>query len=274
VNPFKKDRNHLLKYFTLNTILFFALNILLLKTRSYDFHIHFNLISFVSIVSGLILGLVSATAFHNASHGNIKPRFLNALIGELTADFSLEDIRCFRVGHMLHHMHVDDPELDPHPPRGLTFFGFIASSRQKTIQCIANFYYKHHGKTKASERNVAAQIVVFHIKALLKLCFWFLLFGPTGFLFFYIPAYLSYFFGFAHLNYVSHQDEEGVAEIHNHNENTFYKMMNVLTSGGYYHKNHHLSPGLYNPSRLNQSGKREERLSKARYPQSASALSL
>ena len=255
MNFFKKDPNYLVKYFILNSLCFGTFNIIIYSRHFKHYKIHFNFIAAIFILLGLVAGLISATAFHNASHRNIKPRLLNDLIGEFTASFSLEDIRCFRIGHMLHHMHVDDQVLDPHPPKGLSFLQFIMKSRQKTISCISNLYYRQYGKSKKSRANVSAQILLFHVAVMLKLIFWFLTLGPFGFIFFFIPSYLSYFFGFAHLNYISHQDEEGEAQIHNHNEDFFYKVMNVLTSGGYYHKNHHLSPGLYNPSTLSFSKK-------------------
>ncbi len=254
MNAFKKDAFHFLKYFSLNAVVFGFLAFVLWKTNGLGGSLSMNATVMLLIPVGLVTGLVSATAFHNASHGNIKPRRLNALIGELTASFSLEDLRCFRVGHMLHHIHTDDPELDPHPPKGLTFFGFIMSSRQKTIECISRLYYQAHGAGPAQRRNVLAQIILFHVAALAKVVFWFLLFGKTGFLFFFVPAYLAYFFGFAHLNYASHQDDEhGVAEVSNHDGTLFYRVMNFLTSGGYYHRNHHLAPGLYNPSKLSRA---------------------
>jgi fatty acid desaturase len=246
MKSFKKDRNFLLKSFFLNALVFGTLNFCLAFYVKREQGINLSTLALPLILLGLIMGLISATAFHNASHYNIKPRLLNWIIGELTASFSLEDMRCFRVGHMLHHMHSDDPDLDPHPPGNLSFLEFIAVSRQKTITCIANQYYKFHGKSLSSERNVSAQIFVFHIAAVMKLIFWFLLFGPFGFLFFYIPTYLAYFFGFAHLNYISHKEEAGET-VHNHNETLFYRVMNVLTSGGYYHKSHHQYPKLYNP---------------------------
>jgi fatty acid desaturase len=248
MNKFKKDPYFFLKCFTVNALLF-GLADLLLVGRSLSLTIHGP--SLILIPAGLVLGLISATAFHNTSHGNIRPKVLNFLVGELTANFSLEDMRCFRLGHMLHHRHVDDPKLDPHPPKGLSFLEFIATSRQKTIGCITHLYYKSHGKSAASERNVMGQIILFHVAALLKLIFWFLLFGPEVFILFFIPAYLSYFFGFAHLNYISHlEDERDIPQIRNHDGSAFYRVMNLLTSGGYYHRNHHLAPRLYNPSKL------------------------
>lgn len=258
MNLFKKDKFHLLKYFVINSVVFGVMCFLLIHFKTQTFIMPTLVEALAMVVLGLVLGLVSATAFHNASHGNIKPRILNTIVGELTASFSLEDIRCFKVGHMLHHIHSDDPVLDPHPPVGLSFMQFIAQSRQKTIYCITQFYFKNHGKSPSSERNVLAQIIVFHVAAILKLVFLFLAFGPVGFLFFYIPSYLSYFFGFAHLNYISHKEQDQTAAgddliIYNHDEGVFYKIMNVLTSGGYFHKNHHLYPGLYNPSKATTS---------------------
>jgi len=251
MNMFKKNPNYLLKSFLFNLILFGVFNIVLFILREPG---RFSLSVFTPllVVTGLIVGLISATAFHNASHGNIRPRFLNRIVGEVTADFSLEDMKCFRVGHMLHHIHSDDPLLDPHPPQGLSFLQFIMSSRQKTIGCIEALYYKHHERSKSSVLNVKMQIITYHLAALMKLVFWFLLLGPVFFLFFFIPAYLSYFFGFAHLNYISHKDENKEGRIFNHDGGFFYSVMNFITSGGYYHKNHHLSPGLYNPRKLSR----------------------
>lgn len=251
MNRFKKDANYLLKSFGVNIFLFGSIIFVFMFLKPLVVE-KFSIFSLLLIPLGLIIGLVSATAFHNASHGNIKPRYLNRLIGELTASLSLEDLRCFRVGHMLHHIHTDDPLMDPHPPQGLAFFEFIVSSRKKTIFCIENLYYKHHGKSASSIKNVQLQIILFHVAAVFKLVFWLYLFGPTLFLLFFIPSYLSYFFGFAHLNYISHQDDHGEGSIYNHNGNLFYKGMNIVTSGGYFHKNHHASPGLYNPSKLSR----------------------
>ncbi len=251
MNGFKKNPHYLLKSFSVNIFLFGLFVFVMMTFKPLVFE-KFSILLLLLIPFGLILGLVSATAFHNASHGNIKPRFLNRIIGELTAALFLEDLRCFRVGHMLHHIHTDDPLLDPHPPQGLKFFEFILSSRKKTISCIENLYYKHHLKTALSMKNVRLQILFFHIAAVLKLVFWLYLFGPVTFLFFFIPSYLAYFFGFAHLNYISHQEDYGDGSIYNHNENFFYQFMNVVTSGGYFHKNHHASPGLYNPSKLSR----------------------
>lgn len=250
LNKFLKDPNYLLRYFMINLALFIALSAGLFYFDVDFLHFSFSLKSLLLLPIAAVLGLVSATAFHNCSHGNIKPRILNTLIGELTANFSLEDLRCFTVGHMLHHKHTDDPILDPHPPRGMTFLQFIQESRENTINVISNLYYKKHGDNRVSRVKIKQKIIIFNLLALSKLVFWFLLFGLNGFLLFYIPSYLAYFLGFAHLNYISHlPDENGEDQISDRYQGAFYRIMNVLTSGGYYHKSHHLYPSYYNPSK-------------------------
>ena len=251
MNHFKSDPNYFLKYFTLNFLCFATADALMVWVipNAFNFRLNSSYL-LVLIPLGVIVGFMSATAFHNASHGNINPRWLNTLVGELTASFSLDDIRSFRVGHLLHHVHADDPELDPHPPKGLSFLRFIWTSRRRTIDCIAQFYFRHHGSDSKSELNVKAQIRIYHLAAFAKLFFWFLLFGPAVFVLFFVPAYLSFFLGFAHLNYISHLVETDDGHVRNHHGTPFYAVMNLITSGGYYHKNHHLAPGLYNPSKL------------------------
>ncbi|PIK15560.1 fatty acid desaturase [Halobacteriovorax sp. JY17] len=253
MNKYRKDRNYFLNYFNANILVFGLLNIFLILFKKGLFENNFAIEFLFVIPLGLVFGLVIATAFHNASHGNIKPRVLNTIIGEFCGAFTLDGMRNFKVGHMLHHIHADDLELDPHPPHGLTFFEFIKLSKDRTIQVLIKEYYKHHGETEESKSNIKLQILSYKVGVALKILFWFALFGPALFVTFYIPSFMSYFFGFAHLNYISHgNDEEGEGEILNHDGGVFFSVMNMLTSGGYYHKNHHKYPGLYNPSRLDK----------------------
>lgn len=253
MNQYRKNKNYFLAYFNANIIVFTSLILIICLFKKNIFVYNFDPILLFIIPLGFVFGLIIATAFHNASHGNIKPRFLNTVIGEFCGAFTLDGMRNFRVGHMLHHIHADDLELDPHPPHGLTFFEFIKVSKDRTIAVLIKEYFKHHGDTPESHENIKRQLLSYKIGVVLKLTFWFLLFGPTLFLIFYIPSFLSYFFGFAHLNYISHKcDFDGDSEVLNHDGGVFFSVMNILTSGGYYHKNHHKYPQLYNPSRLDK----------------------
>jgi fatty acid desaturase len=253
MNKYRKDRDYFLRYFNMNILVFGVLNIVLFILKEGLFINNFSIEFLFMIPLGLVFGLIIATAFHNASHGNIKLRFLNTVIGELCGAFTLDGMRNFRVGHMLHHIHADDLELDPHPPHGLTFLEFIKLSKDRTIQVLIREYYKHHGETEDSKKNIRLQIISYKVGVALKLLFWLSLFGPVLFVTFYIPSFMSYFFGFAHLNYISHGNNDGgEGEIMNHDGGVFFSLMNILTSGGYYHKNHHKYPQLYNPSRIDK----------------------
>jgi stearoyl-CoA desaturase (delta-9 desaturase) len=247
MNGFKKDKNYFLNYFTINAVLFVILDIVFMSRLWTSFEYSNYLL--ILIPMSLCFGLIMATAFHNTSHQNIRPFWLNTLVGEFCGFYTLIGMRPFRVGHMLHHMHTDDPEHDPHPPKGLSFTQFIMKSHKRTIDILKLKYKSYHGDTKSTALNLRAQEIVYQIGFLAKLLFIYLSFGPTLFIFIYIPSYLAYFFGFAHLNYVSHlPDDDGVTRIKDHADGPFYIIMNVLTSGGYFHKSHHLYPKRYNPS--------------------------
>ncbi len=260
MNFYRKDPNYFLSYFIANIAVFAPLCVILFSLRSDILSFQMNLFELALLPVGIIFGLIVATAFHNASHGNVGPRWFNTLVGEFCGAYTLDGMRNFRVGHMLHHIHADDPKFDPHPPHGLSFIQFIKTSKDRTIEVLINCYFKYHGETDASRRNIERQILTYKIGVILKLIFWFLLFGPVGFVLFFIPSYLSYFFGFAHLNYISHQeDDSGEVVVKNHDGTIFFKVMNVLTSGGYYHKNHHLYPRFYNPKKVNERYHSSER---------------
>ena len=180
MNFYKKDSNYFLSYFINNSIFFGlgSLSLILTKDFSFSFQVEYLLL----LPLALVFGLVVATAFHNASHGNIRPRFLNTFIGEFCGAWTLDGMRNFRVGHMLHHIHSDDPEEDPHPPLGLSFLEFIKTSKDRTITILIKHYYKNHGEDEKSQKNIRMQILSYKISVLLKIIFWFCLLGPEFFL--------------------------------------------------------------------------------------------
>ena len=245
---YRKDRHYFLKYFAANAVVFTLLCLLLWRFMPVR-PLHVSPWMLVLVPAGVLFGLVVSTAFHNASHGNIKPRWLNTAISELAGAYTLEGMRNFRVGHALHHRHSDDPRLDPHPPAGQSFGYFLLTSRGRTIACLKTLYYESHGDTIASRRNIALQLVTFHVSLVAKVCFWWLLMGGAVFTLFFLPSYLAYFLGFGHLNWISHlSDDDGKVRIKNHDGTLYYRVMNIITSGGYYHASHHKRPWLYNPS--------------------------
>jgi stearoyl-CoA desaturase (delta-9 desaturase) len=108
MKKFVKDKNFLLKYFIGNIVVFSTLIGVLLLSKQISFAPKLGLMPLLLVPLGVIWGLVVSTAFHNASHKNIKPLWLNELVGELAGAYTLEGMRNFSVGQMLHHMHSDD----------------------------------------------------------------------------------------------------------------------------------------------------------------------
>jgi stearoyl-CoA desaturase (delta-9 desaturase) len=198
----------------------------------------------VSVVGGLVM----ATAFHNAAHYNIRPKWLAIASGELMGAWVMDGMRTFRVGHTLHHAYADDPVRDPHPPKGLGFVEFLAKSRKRTVDTLKAEYLRVHGDTPAHRANLVAQEVFFYLGVALKLLCWVLLLGPWGLAAIYVPSFLAYFFGFGHLNWISHlPDDDGVVRMKNHDGTLFYRVMNRITAGGDYHRDHHHPPTHYHP---------------------------
>ncbi|MGZ3789395.1 MAG: fatty acid desaturase [Bacteriovorax sp.] len=197
----------------------------------------------LSIPSGWIV----ASFLHNTGHGNIKPLFINRLVGEFCGHFVGYGFTNFILVHTLHHNHSDQ-RFDPVSPEGMTFLRFALAPNKYMIAKTKEYLVFVHGKNKHYQAILNAQTVVFHINLVLRLAFWFLLFGPESFLFFYLPAVVSNILILAHINYTCHRDfEDGSVEVFNMDHNLYYKIANFITFGGYYHKNHHLKLNLFDP---------------------------
>jgi fatty acid desaturase len=196
-----------------------------------------------------IFGLQVPVALHNAVHFNIKPRILNEIVGEVCGFFVLFGMAPFRISHVLHHANADDHDLDPHPPMGKSFFYFLSTTQMNSIRVIANQYFSIHQRNRKTISIMALQMPVYYIGLAARAFIWWKLLGPTFFVAFFIPAYITNLVVFAHINWATHQTlSSGEVVIVNLNHNLYYKAVNFLGAGAYYHLNHHLKPGLYNPS--------------------------
>lgn len=196
-----------------------------------------------------VFGIQVPVVLHNAVHFNVKPRKLNEIVGELCGFFVLFGMAPFRISHVLHHANADIKGLDPHPPMGKSFLYFLATTQLNTIKVISGQYFTVHGRSFHTYSIMATQMVFYYIGLGLRALIWFFLLGPTLFLAFYVPAYITNLVVFAHINFATHVTKaNGEVEIVNLNHNFYYRIMNILSSGAYFHKNHHLRPKLYNPS--------------------------
>ncbi len=248
---FRSDRYFFFKYFLVQMIT--SLMILgILAYSFYPFHITFEWNPWLILLLPfmIIIGIQLPAMLHNAVHFNIKPRWLNEVIGEVGGFFVLFGLGPFRISHFLHHAFADS-RRDPHPPQGHNFPMFLATTQLNTIRVIREEFFKAHGRQWSSHVILISEMIFYYISLMARIAVWFLVFGPTLFVFAYLPAYITNVLVFAHINYATHETQaDGTVKIINLNRTWFHKLVNVVGSGVYFHKNHHERPNLYNPSRL------------------------
>lgn len=251
MNKFKKDKNYLLRYCIQTLIIFVTLDLILYLNNGLNTHFapsHNDL--FLPLLAIFFCGLPSSI-MHNCAHGNIKSRLLNNIIGEICGTIMLYGFKGFALAHMFHHIHPDDPKMDPHPPRGYTFLRFVISPIKATLRVVECAYYDYFGENEKTRQNIKIQIILFNLGLFCRVAFWFLVLGPTLFILAYLPIYMANIFVFAHINYAAHIERlDGSSEIINLNNNIYYKFINFVSLGGYFHKSHHLKPGAFNPANV------------------------
>ena len=251
MNKFKKDKYYLLRYSLQSLILFVILDSSLYLLNGVRFHFVITKFDFIfPILAFLFCGLPSSI-MHNCAHGNIKPRILNTIVGEICGTVMLYGFRGFALAHLFHHIYPDDPTMDPHPPRGHHFLGFVVSPIKATLQVVERAYYNFFGKSVETDNSIKLQLVLFNLGLLARTVFWFLLLGPKYFVLGFVPIYAANIFVFAHINFAAHIERaDGKSEIINLNHNLYYKYINLVSFGGYFHKSHHLKPGAFNPANI------------------------
>jgi fatty acid desaturase len=244
----KRDPTYLLRVYTIEMMVFAILVTLLVANRELT---SMNLSIGLMVMPGaVIFGFLVASFIHNASHGNVGNKVFNRMVGEFCGTWVLYGFTNFIMVHLLHHQYSDE-ELDPVNPHGMSFLKFISAPMRYMIRVTKKFLFLQHGKTQNYALIMNMQTVIFHLNLVLKLTFWFLLFGKTFFVFFYLPAFISNIAILAHINYVCHRDlEDGTVETVNLNHNLYYKVANFITFGGYFHKSHHMKLNVFNPMKL------------------------
>ncbi|OUR99537.1 hypothetical protein A9Q84_00525 [Halobacteriovorax marinus] len=251
MNKFKKDPFYLLKYCLKTILILSILSAILFLTRGFDLSFNFETWMIILPILGAVLCGYPSSILHNCAHGNTGTRLQNDLVGEILGTVMLYGFGGFRLGHMFHHKFPDDPLMDPHPPRGYSFFFFLLSPVKATLGVIERSYFSYFGENKTTRTNIQLQKIAFNISIILRVLFWYLLLGSELFVLFYIPMYVLNIFVFAHINYATHiVNDDGSSEIVNLNNNYYYKIVNKISFGGYFHKNHHRRPQVYNPSKI------------------------
>src|SRR5262249_50620715 len=145
------------------------------------------------------------------------------------------------------------------PPKDLTFWQFTKHMFLKSSAKITERYREHWGTGARTRWMHKALLIIFLGMTASNLVFWYLLVGPVGFLFFYVPSYITNHLLFSHINYYAHpKDESGQTTPGNLDHNLYYNAANALWFGIYYHDNHHRKPQLFNPKYMPASKRAED----------------
>lgn len=248
---FRRNPNFLITYLLIHLLVIGA--ILGLQWRVLDLeayrHPIFDWRQLALLPFGLIIGVQVPVLIHNCVHGNLRPPWLNTLMGEIAGYYVLLSLASFELNHIMHHTH-SDTGLDPHNPHKKKFLGFFFANNFGGTGPVLEKYLGYHGDTRANRARFGLIVVLHFLNVPLRLLFWLLLLGPSLFAIFFVPSYLFHMFVFAHINYVTHETfEDGSAAVYNLDSNLYYRLVNYFGSGVYYHKNHHLTPAVYNPQR-------------------------
>lgn len=205
----------------------------------------------------IIWGCMIASFLHNTSHENVGGKIMNRLAGEFCGVWVLYGFTNFIMVHHLHHRYSDEKH-DPVHPGEMNFLVFLSAPMRYMIKAAKGWLREQHGHLSDYEWTMKLQIALFHLNLVLKIFFWRAVMGQELFLFFYLPSLLANYAILAHINYVCHRDHaDGSVEIVNLNHNAYYRFANLITFGGYFHKNHHIRLNVFHPGKL--QGARFER---------------
>lgn len=207
-------------------------------------------------VASFALANIFTGLIHNASHGNIKPRWLNKAIGEVCGFIQLVGFSDWHIIHVLHHSHTDDPELDPHAPGEMAFVPFLLQMRQQILKVVLTSYFKIHGKSEETVKHITRMGKVSRIEHLAKVGFWYFALGPQMFAFLFAPSIVFKMVVLAWLNHSAHRKVDGKNVILNKNQG-FYKVVNFFSFNLYFHENHHVNPKLFNPRKMERTSRAE-----------------
>lgn len=244
-NPYYVLKRYVLDFFVFSFLIGLLINIIGFRELVWS---NFYL---ATILLSVPIGWILSSLLHGASHGSVGGKILNRFVGEISGAMAGYGFSSFVLIHILHHK-IPDSEIDPVSPKGVRFSYFLVNPLTNTIERTKQYLRLQFKDTNVNYENILrAQSILFYINIVLRLLFWFLLFGPGLFIFLYIPTLINNITIFAHVNYVCHfRYDNGEIEILNLDHNLYYKIANFITMGGYYHKNHHKKFNVLDPREI------------------------
>ncbi|PRQ09483.1 fatty acid desaturase family protein [Enhygromyxa salina] len=196
--------------------------------------------------------ILCSVFIHNCSHGNF-PKPINRLVGELCGIVVLTRYASWEIIHRRHHKYSDDVEQDPHPitPDAPGYWAFLRQTIVNVeVQLQRQFFELHGGDTPDNRRFERRRAYTSYATNLVLIACWYVLLGPIGFFFFFVPASIIGFFHLIHFNWSTHnaaKPDQGFFPVNL--DHGYYWLGNRIWFGIYYHGYHHKQANLFNPMR-------------------------
>jgi fatty acid desaturase len=215
---------------------------------------------YISAVPAAIFMTFPLTAFlHNASHGSFSPKWLNRPAGEIVGLMQLSGFAQWKIVHVVHHMHSDDPQFDPHPPLEKSYWEFTKGMRESAINAYVKFFMKTHGNDQSALDSLKKFGLAAKLDQSSRVLLFLLLLGPQLFTFLFLTSIVFKMFHYAWFNYSTHRPSANGTEIKNL-DGPLYRLVNLIAFGLYFHRNHHLSPLLFDPRAMKKTPDKQQSL--------------
>lgn len=210
-----------------------------------EFHLwHLALPVIATAVSFSFVALI-----HNSAHNSLRPRWLNRPVGELVGLLQLSGFPDWKITHVLHHAHSDDPVLDPHPPGHKGYWEFTVGMRDSVVKAYLVSFFRIFPRDERSMRAVKTFAICSKLGQALKILFLFSVLGPVLFSWLFVPSIAAKMLQFAWANWAAHRPE-GDGFVIRDLDHGWYKIANFFSFGTYVHASHHEVPTLFDPRDL------------------------
>lgn len=205
---------------------------------------------------GVLAGTISAALMHNAAHSNFRFRVVNRFWGEVCGLFQLTGFAGWSVSHFIHHAAPDNPEKDAHAPGDMRFGEYVNAMGHMMKKTVSDKYFISFGENRHSKATWALVSALLPAVRYTRILFILALLGPVGFVFLYVPFKIANTMIYGDFNYRTHRPNGGGGyEVLNLDHNAWFKFLNAISIGSYYHKNHHRNPNVFNPRNIVDDGR-------------------
>lgn len=197
----------------------------------------------LTLFAGLVTFPLNA-AFHSCTHNALRPLWLNRVLGEAIGYLHLSGIDEWSTIHAIHHRYPDDPDFDPHPPKGKPFLAFNDGYAAAISKSLNKHCEQLHG---AEALPIIGRTLLFvQLRQLIASAIWFALLGPVVFVFFFTASMAAKKVLYVWFNWATHVETENGSEIVDLNHG-IYRVMNAIGFNLFLHKSHHERPQMFIP---------------------------